>query len=102
MSPKTTQSPPLPRRRSSSRRRSNRRQRQRRRQSRHIFDFRGYDDWFDYSNYDYSEPTDESTAQQDRGIPAQNVYFFKKGENIFRSQAHKSTTMTTFHFSFLL
>ncbi|XP_051258142.1 vitronectin b [Dicentrarchus labrax] len=77
LSPKPT-SPPLTRRRSSRKRRPSKKRDQRRRQSRHVLfdDLWGYDDWSDYS--DYSDITDESTTQEYKSTPVQNVYFFKR------------------------
>ncbi|XP_070699881.1 vitronectin b [Pempheris klunzingeri] len=79
LSPKPVpSSPPPARRRSSRRRRPNRKRGHRRRQSRHtVFDdLFGYDDWFDFS--DYSDIFDESTTQEYKSTPVQNVYFFKR------------------------
>ncbi|XP_022594589.1 vitronectin-like [Seriola dumerili] len=82
VSPKPTpSSPPPTRRRSSRKRKPRRRNRQRGRHSRHVLfsDLWGYDDWFDYSDYsDYSDIIDESTTQEYKSTPVQNVYFFKR------------------------
>ncbi|XP_044079136.1 vitronectin b [Siniperca chuatsi] len=73
----TPSSPPPARRRSSRRRRPSKKHGQRRRQSRHVLfdDLWGYDDLYDYS--DYSNIFDESTTQEYKSTPVQNVYFFK-------------------------
>ncbi|XP_010748365.2 vitronectin b [Larimichthys crocea] len=74
-SPKPTSPPPA--RRRSSRRKKPSKKRGRGRQSRHVFDdLWGYDDWFDYP--DYSDIIDETTTQEYKTTPVQNVYFFKK------------------------
>ncbi|XP_040005904.1 vitronectin b isoform X2 [Xiphias gladius] len=75
LSPKPTPSSPPVRRRSSRRRRPSKRNGRRGRQSRYVFDFWGYDDWYDYSDYNYNT---ESTTQEYKSTPVQNVYFFKR------------------------
>lgn len=77
LSPKPT-SPPLVRRRFNRRRRPSKKRAHRGRKSRHVLfdDLWGYDDWFDYS--DYSDVIAESTTQEYKSTPVQNVYFFKK------------------------
>lgn len=82
LSPKPTPPSPPPSRRGSNRRRRPSKKRGRRRQSRHtLLDLWGYDDWFDFSDYsDYSDYSDiiESTTQEHKSTPVQNVYFFKR------------------------
>ncbi|KAL3042694.1 hypothetical protein OYC64_020585 [Pagothenia borchgrevinki] len=70
--------PPPARRRSSRRRRPSKKRAQRRRLSRQALfdDFWGLDDLFDYS--DVSDIFEESTTQDDKSTPVQNVYFFKR------------------------
>ncbi|KAK5858750.1 hypothetical protein PBY51_002867 [Eleginops maclovinus] len=70
-------SPPA-RTRSSRGRRPSKKRAQRRRQSRQALfdDIWGLDDLFDYS--DLSDIFDETTTQEYKSNPAQNVYFFKR------------------------
>ncbi|KAM9348468.1 vitronectin b [Symphorus nematophorus] len=77
LNPKPT-SPPPARRRSNRKRKPSKKRSQRGRRTRHVLfdDFWGYDDWFDYS--DYSDIIDESTMQEYKSTPVQNVYFFKR------------------------
>ncbi|KAM6907425.1 vitronectin b [Xenentodon cancila] len=80
LSVQPTLSPPqLAKRRSSRRRKpSKRRGLQRKRKSRYVFDdLWFYDEWLDYG-MDYSDIADQSSTQQYRSTPVQNVYFFKK------------------------
>ncbi|XP_028277539.1 vitronectin b isoform X2 [Parambassis ranga] len=73
----TPPSPPPVRRRSSRRRRPSRRRHQRGRHSRFVLDdLWSYDDWFDFG--DYSNIFEDSTTQDDKSTPVQNVYFFKR------------------------
>lgn len=84
LSPKPTpSSPPPSMRRGSRKRRPSRRRGHRGRHSRHVLfdDLWGYDDWFDFS--DYSDLFDERTTVEQKSTPVQNVYFFKKGMNIW-------------------
>lgn len=77
LSPKPTPSSPPLRRRSSRKRRPSKKRGQRRRQSRFLFDDLWlYDDWFDFG--DYGDIVDESTTQEYKSTPVQNVYFFKR------------------------
>ncbi|XP_042355293.1 vitronectin b [Plectropomus leopardus] len=79
LSPKPTPSSPRQtRRRSSWRGRPSKKRAQRRRLSRHVLfdDLWGYDDLFDYS--DYSDIFSETTTQEHKSTPVQNVYFFKR------------------------
>lgn len=71
--------PPPARRRSNRRRRPSKKRAQRRRLSRQALfdDFWGLDDLYDYS--DVSDIFEESTTQEDKSTPVQNVYFFKRG-----------------------
>ncbi|KAM3600855.1 uncharacterized protein V6R79_003762 [Siganus canaliculatus] len=82
LSPKPT-SPPPARRRSNRRRKPGRRRGHRARHTRHALfdDLWGYDDWFDFS--DYSDITEETTPQEYKTTPVQNVYFFK-GDKYYR------------------
>ncbi|XP_041808829.1 vitronectin b [Chelmon rostratus] len=77
LSPKPTSLPPA-RRRTNRRRRPSKKRAQRGRQTRHMpfDDLWSYDDWFDYSYY--SDIIDESTKQEYKSTPVQNVYFFKR------------------------
>ncbi|KAM8898164.1 vitronectin b isoform 2-T2 [Spinachia spinachia] len=82
LSPKPTpSSPPPAKRRSSRRKRPSKKRTGRRRQSRHTLldDLWGYDDWFPYSDYsDYSDISEETSKQEHKSTPVQNVYFFQK------------------------
>uniref|UniRef100_UPI0037E857A8 vitronectin b n=1 Tax=Semicossyphus pulcher TaxID=241346 RepID=UPI0037E857A8 len=76
LSPKPTPSSP-PMRRKNRKMKPSKRRRHGRRFSRHVFDdFWGYDDWFDYDHY--SDILEESTTQEHKSTPVQNVYFFKR------------------------
>ncbi|XP_023144552.1 vitronectin b [Amphiprion ocellaris] len=76
LSPKPTPSSPPLRRRSSRKRRPSKKRGQKWRQSRSLF----YDLWFDNDlfDYDYSDIVQESTTQNYKSTPVQNVYFFKR------------------------
>ncbi|KAM3849753.1 vitronectin-like, partial [Diretmus argenteus] len=79
LSPKATPSPPTPPRRrggSQRRRRPSRRGGRGNRRSRSLFfeDLWGYDDLYS----DYSDFTDDTVTQEEKPMPVQNVYFFKK------------------------
>ncbi|KAL6098789.1 vtn [Pungitius sinensis] len=79
LSPKpTASSPPPAKRRSSRRRRPSKKRTGRRRHSRHTLldDLWGYDDWFDYR--DFSDIFEETSTQERKSTPVQNVYFFQK------------------------
>ncbi|XP_029925617.1 vitronectin b [Myripristis murdjan] len=86
LGPKTTPPPRLvAKKRASRKKRPSRRRGQRGRQSRSLFfeDLWSYVDWFadylDYSDYsDYSEVNTDSTTHEQRSMPVQNVYFFKR------------------------
>ncbi|XP_022062286.2 vitronectin b isoform X2 [Acanthochromis polyacanthus] len=80
LSPKPTLSSPPVRRRSSRKRRPSKKRGQKLRLSRSLFDdLWFYDDWFDYGDYgDYGDAVKESTTQEYKSTPVQNVYFFKR------------------------
>lgn len=99
LTPKPTASPPPVRRRNSRKRRpSKRRGSHRRRQSRHVFDDLWlYNDWL---SYDYSDVTDETTVQDYRSTPVQNVYFFIRGMFLLNiNQAAFQKNISSFFFS---
>ncbi|XP_017276753.1 vitronectin b [Kryptolebias marmoratus] len=75
LSPRPT--PPGRRRNSRRRRPSKRRGSHRRRQSRHIFDDLWLYDWLELVE-DYSDVVDETTVQDHKSTPVQNVYFFMR------------------------
>ncbi|XP_058483556.1 vitronectin b [Solea solea] len=75
--------PPAAKKRGNWRKRFNKKRRQRGRKSRQALfdDFWGYDDWFDFSFY--GDDSEESTIQEQKSTPVQNVYFFK-GDKYYR------------------
>ncbi|XP_029375834.1 vitronectin b [Echeneis naucrates] len=76
--PKPTPPAPPARKRGNRKRRPSKRNRQRGRQRRHLLfiDLWGFDNWYDYG--DYSDIFAETTRQEQKSIPVQNVYFFKR------------------------